>query len=104
VGVPNFYGAGNLVLDDQRAIVPRVLVVEYISDAVSLHNLQDSGDIGSLKAWHVEALEDVFRKVNKAGVTHQDVDTHNLLIGPKRVVVVDFGQAYIRPRGSTNKQ
>lgn len=105
VDVPRFYGAGDLVLEEKRrGIVPRALVVEYIEDAVSLHDLQRGGDLGFLKAWHVKAFKDVFERINKVGVTHERVNSHNLLILPKRVVVVDFGGASVRPQGCTNKQ
>jgi hypothetical protein len=105
VNVPRFYGAGELVLEEEkRGIVPRALVVEYIEDAVSLHDLQCGGDLDFLKAWHVKAFEDVFRRINKVGVTHERVNPYNLLIMPKRVVVVDFGGASVRPQGCTNKQ
>lgn len=105
VDVPHFYGAGDLNLgEERRAIVPRVLVVEYIEDAVSLHDLKLGGDLGFLKAWHVKAFEDVFKRINKEGVTHEKVFSHNLLIAPKRVVVVDFGGASVRWQGCTNKQ
>jgi len=50
VGVPYFYGARDPVLEEYRAIVPPVLVIEYISDAVSLHNFQDRGDVSSVTA------------------------------------------------------
>ena len=36
VGVPYFHGAGDPVLGERRAIVPSVLVIKYISNAVSL--------------------------------------------------------------------
>ncbi|KIJ94602.1 hypothetical protein K443DRAFT_110188 [Laccaria amethystina LaAM-08-1] len=104
VGVPLFYGAGELVLEEPRAIVPRVLVIEYISDAMSLANIRDRVDIGSVTAWHVKALDDIFVRMNKAGVTHEDVGARNILIGPERAVVIDFGEAKVRPRGRTNKQ
>jgi len=104
VGVPLFYGAGELVLEEPRAIVPRILIIEYISDAVSLANIRDGGDVGSVTAWHVKALDDIFVRINKAGVTHEDVGARNILIGPERAVVIDFGEAKVRPQGRTNKQ
>ena len=104
VGVPLFYGAGELVLEEARAIVPRLLVIEYISNAVSLAHIQDRGDIGSVTAWHIKALDDIFVRINKAGVTHEDVGARNILVGPERAVVIDFGEAKVRPQGRTNKQ
>ena len=105
VDVPRFYGAGDLDLEEERrGIVPRASVFEYLEDAVSLHDLQLGGDLDFLKAWHVKAFEDLFKRINKVGITHERVFSHNLLIMPKRVVVVDFGSATVRPQGCTNKQ
>ena len=90
VGVPYFYGAGYPVLEERRAIVPPVLVIEYISNAVSLQNFQDREDISSITAWLVKALDDNFVRMNKAAVTHQDVGLPDILIGPSQAVVVGF--------------
>jgi tRNA A-37 threonylcarbamoyl transferase component Bud32 len=90
---------GDPVFEERRAIVPPVLVIEYISDAVSWHNLQDCGDVSSVTAWLIKALIGIFVRINKAGVTHQDVGLRNILIGPRRAVVVDFGEEKTRPRG-----
>lgn len=59
-----------------------MLVTEYISDMVSLHDLQDREVVSSsVTAWHVKDLDDIFGRMNKAGVTHEDVGSRNMWCG-----------------------
>ena len=99
VGVPYFDGAGDPVLGERRAIVPSVLVIKYISNVVSLQNFQDRGDVSLVRSWLVKALDDIFVRINKAAVTHQDVGLRNILIGPRRAVVGSGGRRRGREGG-----
>ena len=98
-GVPYFDGAEDPVLGERRAIVPSVLVIKYISNTVSLQNFQDRGDVSLVRSWLVKALDDIFVRINKAAVTHQDVGLPDILIGPSRAVVVGFRGKETRLRG-----
>ena len=104
VGVPLFYGARKLVLEETRVIISCILVIEYISNEVLLANIQDHRDIGSMTTWRIKALDDIFVRIDKAGISYEGVGAWNILVGPERAVVIDFGEAKVWPWGHTNKQ
>jgi hypothetical protein len=64
-----------------------------------LHDLQDRGDVSSVTAWYVKTLNNIFVRMDKAGATHENVGSRNILIGPRWAVVINFGEAKTRPRG-----
>ncbi|KIJ94891.1 hypothetical protein K443DRAFT_11766 [Laccaria amethystina LaAM-08-1] len=88
--VPIFYESGDLILDETRAIIPRVILLEYIPDVTSVSSL---GDIGVITPWHVRTLVATAVRFNKLGVVHWDINRGNVLIGAKRAVIIDFGES-----------
>ena len=64
----------------------------YLERGVVTKNFQDRGDVSLVRSWLVKALDDIFVRINKAAVTHQDVGLRNILIGPRRAVVGSGGR------------
>jgi hypothetical protein len=98
--VPIFYDFGDLILDETRAIIPRVILLEYIPDVTSVSSL---GDIGVITPWHVRTLVATAVELNELGVVHRDVNRGNILIGPKRAVIIDFGESISQIQGGIKK-
>jgi hypothetical protein len=98
--VPIFYESGDLILDETRAIIPRVILLEYIPDVTSVSSL---GDIGVITPWHVRTLVATAVRFNKLGVVHWDINRGNVLIGAKRAVIIDFGESTSQIQGYIKK-
>jgi len=98
--LPIFYDSGDLILDETRAIIPRIILLEYIPDATSVSSL---GDIGVITPWHVRTLVTTAVKFNELGVIHWDINRGNILIAPKRAVIIDFGESTSQIQGGIKK-
>ena len=98
--VPTFYDSGKLILNETRAIIPRVILLEYIPDVTSISTL---GDIRVITPWHIRALIATAVKFNELGVIHWDINRGNILIGPNRAVIIDFGESTSQIQGGIKK-
>ncbi|EDR16157.1 uncharacterized protein LACBIDRAFT_321389 [Laccaria bicolor S238N-H82] len=98
--VPIFYDSGDLILDETRAIIARVILLEYIPDVTSVSGL---GDIRTIAPRHVSTLIAAAVKLNELGVVHRDINRGNILVGPKRAVIIDFGESISQIQGGIKK-
>ena len=98
--LPIFYDSGDLILDETRAIIPRVVLLEYIPDVTSVSGL---GDIRAITPRQVRTLVAATVKLNELGVVHRDINRGNILIGPKRAVIIDFGESISQIQGGIKK-
>ena len=98
--MPIFYDSGDLILDETRAIIPRIILLEYIPDATSVSSL---GDIAVITPWHVRTLVTTAVKFNELGAIHWDINRGNILIAPKRAVIIDFGESTSQIQGGIKK-
>ncbi|EDR06834.1 uncharacterized protein LACBIDRAFT_328574 [Laccaria bicolor S238N-H82] len=97
--VPTLYGFGDFIPEEPRAIVPRILLLEYVPHSTSLDNLKN---IKLITPWHIRTLLAATRKMNELGVVHWELHPGNILICPDRVVIVDFGASTTRVQGGTD--
>jgi hypothetical protein len=96
--VPVCYTSGTLNpsgLNTTRAIVPPILLLEYIPDAKTIKDIDPRVIAPSL-------IQSVFQTVTAfgaLGVAHNDLHAHNILFAPGdhpvRAVIIDFGSAYV---------
>jgi len=94
--VATLYGFGDFISEERRAIVPRILLLEYISRSISLDKLKN---IKLITPWHIRTLLAASRKLNELGVVHWDLEPRNILLCPDRVVIIDFGMSTTRVQG-----
>jgi serine/threonine protein kinase len=94
--VPTLYGFGDFISEEPRAIVPRILLLEYVPRSTSLNKLKN---IKLITPWHIRTLLAATQKLNELGVIHWDLDPRNVLLCPDRVVIIDFGASTTRVQG-----
>lgn len=96
-GVPRLIGHGTLTpaslqTDPQpRYITPNVLLLEYISDAISLKD----ADVSMLRPDLIRSLIDTVNILPTLGVVHNDAHHGNYLFSANRAVIIDFGKAIL---------
>ncbi|KIJ91879.1 hypothetical protein K443DRAFT_467211 [Laccaria amethystina LaAM-08-1] len=94
--VPMLYGFGDFISEEPRAIIPRILLLEYVPRSVSLDKLKN---IKLITPWHIRTLLAATRKLNELGVVHWELEPRNILLCPDRVVIIDFGVSTTRVQG-----
>jgi hypothetical protein len=104
IGIPRCFGAGTLTPPDARAIVPRVLLLEYLPDATTLANVNPSLITPSL----VRSLVDTVSAFGPLGVVHDDLNAGNVLFAPAdnptRAAIIDFGSAILREEEDSDEE
>ncbi|KAF8070038.1 hypothetical protein FPV67DRAFT_1485947 [Lyophyllum atratum] len=97
--IPRCFATGTLPLA-QRAIAPRVLFLEYLSDAKTLEEV-DPRVVGLPLAQSLVAAAGAFGPL---GVVHTDLNPGNILFvpggRPTRAVVIDFANSGVREEES----
>ncbi|GJE96773.1 hypothetical protein PsYK624_129790 [Phanerochaete sordida] len=106
-GVPVFYGSGTLDLTHTappRAFSPRLILLEQITDAVDLADI----DPLLLHAPLVEALLETVGALGPLGVAHGDLNFTNYLFtparSPRRAVLIDFADSVCRAPGASDEE
>ena len=94
--VPTLYGFGDFISEEPRAIVPRILLLEYVPRSTSLDKLEN---IKLITPWHIRTLLAATRKLNELGVVHWELQPRNILLCPDRIVIIDFGASTTRVQG-----
>jgi len=94
--VPTLYGFGDFISEEPRAIIPRILLLEYVPCSTSLDKLKN---IKLITPWHIRTLLAATRKLNELGVLHWELEPRNILLCPDRVVIIDFGLSTTRVQG-----
>ena len=101
--IPRLLTTGTVIPPDERAIKPPAIVMEYISDAVSLCDVP--ADLVT-----PELCASLLRTVDSfagLGAVHADVNWTNILFTPRerptRVVVIDFGLGIARQEGEDDE-
>ena len=103
--IPRLYTHGIIDTGPTRALNPPFILIEYISDAVKLADVDPiSDDIQRMGADLCTAVD----QFQSLGVAHADINKHNILTCPDRVVLIDFGCAAVRsvmnPKGETQEE
>jgi tRNA A-37 threonylcarbamoyl transferase component Bud32 len=92
--IPRCYGSGTLILPN-RAFFPRILLLQYISDAISLEDIAVKPNQSV-----ITSLAETAYTFGALGVTHNDLNPGNILFSPRtaptHAVIIDFGEAYFR--------
>jgi serine/threonine protein kinase len=100
--IPRCYGSGTLILAN-RAFHPRILLLEYIPDAVNLKEIVVKPNQSVI----VSLINTVY-VFHTLGVTHNDLNSTNILFcphsAPTRAVIIDFGEAYFREDGDSDQE
>ena len=93
VGIPHFYASGNLAVDSFRPVSPHVLAIEYIPGE-TLNTINPSSVPRSL----ARSLITTACSFPSYGIIYCDLHTDNILFSLRlsRVVVIDFGQSFVR--------
>lgn len=106
-GVPVFYGSGTLDLSrtaSPRAFNPRLVLLEHITDAVDLRDI----DPLLLSSPLVESLLGTVQRLGTLGVAHGDPNFTNYLFTPARrptrAVLIDFADSVSRKPDSTDEE
>jgi RIO-like serine/threonine protein kinase len=102
-GVAKCYGSGTLNLPG-RVIAPRVLILEYLSSAITLKDVP----CNLITDEAIESLVSTVASFGSLGVTHCDLNDTNVLIVPgpngiKCSVIVDFGSSFTHEDESEDK-
>ncbi|TDL17494.1 hypothetical protein BD410DRAFT_794328 [Rickenella mellea] len=99
--IPIFYGEAKLLTTDvTRAIIPRVLLIEYIPNALPINKINKDLITQTLAKSFLELL----KAFHARGVVHNDLNHGNILVvnssendhSQTRAVFIDFGEACLR--------
>jgi serine/threonine protein kinase len=96
-GIPLFYASGTLDHSNcsaQRAVSTRIILLEYIQDAKTLHD----ADPVSIAPTIVTSLIATIKSFHPLRVVHVDMNSGNILISsnPPHGTIIDFGVGGIR--------
>lgn len=97
-GIPRFLGHGTLTVatlrldPEPRFVIPNVILLEFISGAVTMRD----ADSSMLQLPLVYSLIETARRFRTFGVIHNDPNYGNFLLTPNRAVIIDFGSAYFK--------
>ncbi|KAH8093190.1 hypothetical protein BXZ70DRAFT_859241, partial [Cristinia sonorae] len=99
-GIPRCFGSGHLSLQS-RSVRPAVLLIEHISDALTLKQLcEDRAALLQAMPSILPSAWRIFRECWERGVEHNDVHLRNILVTPAQhptsVVLIDFSEAFFR--------
>ncbi|KAJ7603403.1 hypothetical protein DFH06DRAFT_924397, partial [Mycena polygramma] len=99
--IPRCFGVGTRSLvAEQRVLSPRVLLLEYIPDAISLRDIDPSVIPADSKLELGNFLIKTAHRFAEFGVVHTDVNPGNILFTPvacpTRAVIIDFGESGVR--------
>ncbi|KAI5823465.1 hypothetical protein K523DRAFT_404179 [Schizophyllum commune Tattone D] len=89
--LPRLLAIGQVVPPDERAFRPPALVLEYVEGTAF--------DDTPLEAFTPDVCTKLVHTADSfatLGVSHNDVNVNNVIIGPGRVVFIDFGCAALR--------
>lgn len=100
--IPRCYGSGTLILPN-RTFSPRILLLQYISDAISLEDIAVKPDQSVLTF-----LAETAHAFGVLGVTHNDINPGNILFSPRtaptHTIIIDFGEAYFREDDDSDEE
>ncbi|KAJ6472769.1 hypothetical protein C8R47DRAFT_1295639, partial [Mycena vitilis] len=99
--IPRCFASGTRSLvAEQRIISPRVLLLEYIPDVISLRDIDPSAIPAASKLELGNSLIKTAHQFAEFGVVHTDVNVGNILFTPvacpTRAAIIDFGEAFVR--------
>ncbi|TDL16181.1 hypothetical protein BD410DRAFT_808299 [Rickenella mellea] len=100
--IPMFYGEAKLITTDvTRAIIPRAILIEYIPDAIPLHNMNKD----SISLTLAKSFLEILKEFHARGVVHNDLNYGNILVcrsenGQARAFIIDFEHPCLRESNS----